>query len=148
MQVRALEIGDLQPLAKLFDDYRVFYRQPSDMGAARDFVAQRLQRGDSVLLGAFTDGELVGFMQLYPSFTSVGMAPLWILNDLYVTADARRSGVATALMNAARDHARATGARRVVLATEKSNTSAQRLYERLGYRREEDFFVYELDVSR
>lgn len=147
MAIRALHKDDLEPLARLFDQYRVFYRQASDPEAARSFIAARLARGDAALLGAFVDGDLAGFTQLYPSYTSVGMARIWILNDLYVREDARRLGVATALMDAAREFGAMTGARRLVLATEVNNTRAQRLYEKLGYRREEDFYVYELELE-
>lgn len=146
MHVRALQRADLEPLAELFDEYRRFYSQAADVEAAREFLAARLRRGDSVLLGADRDGVLVGFTQLYPSFTSVGLARIWVLNDLYVRASARRSGAATALMDAARAYAVATDARRIVLATERDNVAAQRLYEGLGYRREQDFYVYELEL--
>lgn len=147
MEIRALQSDDLEPLAHLFDQYRVFYRQTSNLDAARSFISQRLSRGDAAILGAFVDSELVGFTQLYPSYTSVGLGRIWILNDLYVREDARRYGVATALMEAAREFAEMTGSRRLVLATEIHNEKAQRLYEKLGYRREEDFYVYELALD-
>lgn len=147
MEIRALTMDDLEPLAHLFDQYRVFYRQPADPEAARDFIAHRLQREDAALLGAILNGDLAGFAQLYPSFTSVGMQRIWILNDLYVHEDARRKGVATALMTAAREYAELTGAARLELATEKTNRGAQALYEHLGWHRDQDFYHYSLDVE-
>lgn len=147
MDIRALDSTDLEPLAHLFDQYRVFYRQPSDLDAARTFLSQRLARGDSAILGAHLGDHLAGFTQLYPSFTSVGMARLWILNDLYVAEDSRRKGVATALMNAAREFAEMTDAARLVLSTERDNTGAQKLYEHLGYHRDQDFYTYELPLD-
>lgn len=147
MEIRALETQDHEPLAHLFDQYRVFYRQETDVDAARAFVGQRLSRGDAAIFGAFVNDELVGFTQLYPSYTSVGLGRIWILNDLYVREDARRKGIATALMQAAREFAEITESRRLVLSTEVHNKGAQRLYENLGYRRENDFYWYELSLD-
>lgn len=147
MEIRALEKQDHEALAHLFDQYRVFYRQESDPEAAKNFVGQRLSRGDSAVFGAFIDDELVGFTQLYPSYTSVGLGRIWILNDLYVREDTRRRGVATALMQTAREFAEITDSKRLVLSTEVHNRGAQRLYERLGYRRENEFYFYELALE-
>lgn len=146
MEIRALGEDDLPQLATLFDQYRVFYRQPTDRAAARTFVSQRLSRGDSAFLGAVVHDVLVGFVQMYPSYTSVGMGRLWILNDLYVSADARKRGVATALMQAAKEYAEMTGARGMALSTARDNHAAQHLYEKLGWQRDEDYFTYELSL--
>lgn len=138
---------DLDALVPLFDAYRQFYRQPSDEAAAQAFLAERLAQGDSViLLARGPAGQAIGFTQLYPMFSSVRMRRLWVLNDLFVRPEARRSGVARALMEAARAHARRTGAVALTLATEKDNLSAKRLYEALGYRRDDAFDYYELSV--
>ncbi len=138
----------LDLLAPLFDAYRVFYRQESDPALARSFIAARLDAGDSVIFLAVPArdgaGEALGFTQLYPSFSSVSAKRLWILNDLYVSASARRGGVGRALMDRARRLAEDTGAKGLVLATKLDNKNAQRLYESLGYRRDEDFYHYEL----
>ena len=133
-------------VARLFDQYRVFYEQASDPGAAKDFIATRLDAGDSVILCAVQNDEIVGFTQLYPSFTSVGMRPLWILNDLFVAKSARRRGVGRRLMQAARDHAEQTGAVRLLLETGISNTGAQALYESEGWIRDDEFYRYALNV--
>lgn len=133
MDVRRATIDDVEAIAPLFDQYRSFYQQPSDPALAQRFIAERLQRGESVVLVAEADGKAVGFTQLFPSFSSVGAARIWILNDLYVDAAARRMGVARALLQAAADFARADGARRLELETDHGNDSAQALYRRLGW---------------
>ena len=144
--VRRATVEDLDGLAILFDSYRQFYRRPSDAGAARRFLAERLEHDESVVLVA-DDGEaLVGFTQLYPAFSSVSLVRLWILNDLFVAPSAREAGVGRQLMEAARAFAVSTGARRLVLATEEDNRTAQRLYEALGYRHESGFRTYEFDL--
>ncbi len=138
---------DLEDVARLFDAYRVFYRQTSDLAATRAFISERFQRRDSVVFLARKDGVPAGFVQLYPSLSSVSMAPIWILNDLYVDAKMRGGGVGRRLMNRARDFAAASGAIRLELTTERTNTTAQRLYEGVGYARDEVFYKYILTVA-
>ncbi|HEX9068702.1 MAG TPA: GNAT family N-acetyltransferase [Ktedonobacterales bacterium] len=137
---------DLDTLAPLFDGYRQFYRQPTDLAAARDFLRERLTRGESVIFLAWRGGNAAGFTQLYPTFSSVSMKRLWILNDLFVVADARRAGVAQALLERARRHAVETGAKGLTLQTARDNIPAQALYESLGWTREQMFYAYNLLV--
>ncbi|MDA0674460.1 MAG: GNAT family N-acetyltransferase [Cyanobacteria bacterium] len=146
MDIRPAHTADLEPLAALFDQYRVFYGQPAQRVAARHFIQNRLEQGDSVILVADQAGTLGGFTQLYPSFSSVSMKPIWILNDLFVAASHRRQGIATALMVAAARHGTATGAIRLELATQVTNQAAQALYESLGYGRDVDFYHYSLQL--
>ena len=94
------------------------------------------------------DGGCVGFMQLYPAFASLSMAPNWILNDLYVEPAGRGKGVATALMGAARQLAVDTGAAELFLQTARDNTTAQSLYVGLGYKRDDEFLVYTLSMPQ
>lgn len=141
-EIRSAGIGDLETLVPLFDAYRVFYRCPSDPDRARPFLAARLAAGDSRIFLALRDGRAVGFTQLYPSFSSLSMQRLWILNDLFVDPGARRGGTGKALMKAAEDFARADGAKGLALATQTGNHTAQGLYAKMGYRRDEEFFHY------
>ena len=133
MNVRRATVEDVDAIAPLFDLYRTFYEQPSDLALAHRFIGERLQQGESVIFLAEMDGKAVGFTQLFPSFSSVGATRIWILNDLYVDATARRQGVAQALLQAASEFARADGARRLELETDHGNDSAQALYRRLGW---------------
>ena len=137
-------------IAPLFDAYRQFYRKPADLAGAHSFIAERLKRDESVLFVAFvqcgTNSRAVGFVQLYPVFSSLSMRPQWILSDLYVAPEARKQGAGAALMNRARELARATGADGLMLETAVDNLTAQKLYEELGYKRDEEFFRYFLAV--
>src|SRR5258706_5078788 len=90
---------DLDMVAELFDAYRMFYRQPTDLAAARAFLQERFRRRDAIIFIAYRDGVPAGFTQLYPSLSSVSMAPIWILNDLFVNAAARGHGVGRRLMD-------------------------------------------------
>lgn len=136
----------LDEVAELFDLYRQFYDQPADLETAHKFISERMVKKESVIFLARLGRQAAGFVQLYASFCSVAASPMWILYDLYVTESGRGQGVAEALMNRARDLARETGASRIDLSTATDNHRAQRLYERLGYQRDQDFFVYSLEL--
>lgn len=138
-------LDDLDLIAPLFDGYRQFYGQASDLDGARAFLRARLELDESVILLAVHDGVGLGFIQLYPSFSSVTMQRLWTLNDLYVAPAARRQGVATDLLEAARQYAIETESKGLELATAPDNTAAQALYEALGWQRD-SFYHYYLHV--
>ena len=125
--------ADLDALAVLFDAYRQFYGQASDVPRARDWLRSRLRVGESVVLLAKREGTTVGFVQLYPMFSSVRTAKTWILNDLYVEAGARRGGVARALLDAAAKFARDDGAAGISLETTQDNAAARALYRAAGW---------------
>lgn len=146
--VRAAVADDLPQLARLFDLYRQFYRKPSDVEAARDFLQARFAAGDSVIFVAEdAEGRLLGFTQLYPGICSVAMRRYWTLYDLYVDGSARRTGVGRSLMERARGFAADAGALRIELETAVDNLAAQRLYKDLGYEREQHFLKFALDVD-
>jgi ribosomal protein S18 acetylase RimI-like enzyme len=150
MDVKTIRAGleHLGVLAGLFDGYRQFYGQEPDLPGARTFLEARLKGRESVVLLAVpkdAPGTAVGFVQLYPSFSSVSMKPIWILNDLFVAPQSRRAGVARSLLDAALELARSTGAARLRLSTAKDNEAAKALYAAAGYRMV-DFDQYELQV--
>jgi GNAT superfamily N-acetyltransferase len=141
--VRQATIHDLDRVAPLFDAYRVFYGQPADIERATRFLHERFQHHDTVIMLAVdNEGEGVGFVQLFPMFTSVCTARTYLLNDLFVAPAARRQGVAAALMHEAMDFARAVGAFGMTLATAHTNVPAQHLYESLGWKRDDEFREY------
>ena len=145
--IRRATVADVDLVAPLFDAYRQFYKLPSNLALSRDFLAARLSRNESiVLLAQSSDGTPVGFVQLYPSFSSLRAAPNYILNDLFVSPAARGRGVGRLLMEAAADTARAAGAAGMTLSTAIANTTAQALYESLGWKRETSFYEYNLDL--
>jgi GNAT superfamily N-acetyltransferase len=145
-QVDRADVSDVDALHELFMGYLAFYERDVDPESARVFLRERIQNGQSVVFVAWLDGRAVGFVQLYPAFASLSLKRNWILNDLFVAESARGSGVATALMTAARQLASETGACEVFLQTARTNASAQALYEKLGYVRDDAFLVYTLDV--
>lgn len=144
--IRQAALADIEALTILFDEYRQFYGRASDTKAARAFLISRFEHGESVLFLALQDNEPIGFTQLYPSFSSLSLARVFVLNDLFVHEQARRKGVASKLMSAATDFAKSVGAIRVSLSTATSNETAQALYQSAGWKRDEQFFVYHFAI--
>ena len=145
--IRLAEARDLDQLAELFDQYRQFYECPPDLGAAKNWIAENLERGRSTLFAADNGSQLLGFTQLYPALCSVDLVDYFVLYDLYVIEAARRQGIARALMNAASDWAKAQGADRLDLETARDNAPGQALYRDLGYELDEVFLKFSLDLS-
>lgn len=142
IQIRRATIEQLDDLVPLFDGYRRFYEQASDLQGARRFLSERILHGESVVLLAYQGSQAVGFTQLYPLFSSVTMERLWLLNDLFVQPEVRGQGVGEALIEQAAALCRSMGAKGLTLETGVTNLGAQRLYERHGYHREEGVYHY------
>lgn len=151
MHIKRINTTERELVVDLFDQYRVFYNQPSNKKLADNYLEQRLENNESVIFVALenVNGNVVpvGFTQLYPSFSSVRAVKNWILNDLYVSADHRKKGVGEKLIQAAMQYAKADSATYVQLETATDNYNAQRLYETIGFVKqqpEEGFFVYRI----
>ncbi|HAS6475743.1 TPA: GNAT family N-acetyltransferase [Vibrio parahaemolyticus] len=148
MEIVKATIEQLDLVSPLFDAYRVFYGQESDLTVAREFIESRLNNDESVIYLALDDkGNGLGFTQLYPSFSSVSAARTWVLNDLFVLDTARRQGVAKKLMDAAKDMGKKDNVKGLALETAESNVNAQKLYESLGYERESGTYHYFLQLQ-
>jgi GNAT superfamily N-acetyltransferase len=145
--IRKIGVTDVDPVAPLFDAYRQFYGRPSDLVLARQFLTDRLSAHESIVLLAQSEEAVgTGYVQIYPTFSSVRAARIYILNDLFVSPQARGRGVGRLLMEASVRTARADGAARLKLSTAINNIPAQRLYESLGWVRDQDYYEYNLGV--
>jgi GNAT superfamily N-acetyltransferase len=149
MPIRRAGLSDLDLVAPLFDAYRQFYRRPADPALARRFIRDRLEADDAVIYLAESHGRAEGFVQLYPAWSSTAAVPgrLWLLNDLFVIPEARGRGIGQALLAEAKQLGLATNAVGLFLQTARENHGAQRLYESTGYRLDDHYLVYELDLS-
>ena len=134
-------IDHLNDLAPLFGEYRMFYRQESNKRAAKDFLYNRLTKNDTIIYIAYIDKIAVGFTQLFPSFSSVSMQPLYILNDLYVDKEFRNQGIGVSLLNKAKELCKKNNYKGLALQTEMSNP-VQYLYESLGWKKDKDFHYF------
>ncbi len=144
---RRVTLDDLDLVAPLFNQYRVFYDQPSDLAAASAFLGQRLRFGESTILLATWSGNAAGFTQLYPMLSSVRAARIWILNDLFVAPESRRFGIASALLDAAQDFGREAGALRLELETTHDNHAAQTLYRDAGWISHNDTLRFRIGLA-
>ena len=143
MVIRKAHIKDIDAVASLFDAYRVFYRKPSDIGGALAFLKDRLSHQDSIIfLAEAEDKSIVGFTQLYPSYSSTKMKRLWILNDLYVDPSYRGQGISKQLIDQAKVHCKQTKAAGLLLETEKSNIIGNQLYPAVGFELETNNFYF------
>ena len=145
MIIRRAKKKDIDDLSILFDKYRIFYKQKSDIDSARSFLKKRMKRKDSVIFVAEERDELIGFTQLFPIFSSVSMKRTWLLNDLYINEKSRGIGAATKLLDAAKDFGAETKSKWLLLQTAADNFTAQKVYEKNGWIRETDFF-YRKDI--
>ncbi len=132
--IKQISLSNYQEVVELFNLYRIFYQQPSDLSLADQFIASRLSRQESVMFAYYAQHEeAVAFVQLYPTFSSVRASKTWILNDLYVREDYRMKGIAEKLMRKAVQFAKEDGAVSITLETAKDNLPAKALYHKMGF---------------
>ena len=146
LTIREAQIGDVQSIGELFDQYRQFYEYPPNVDAATRYISDRLTTGTSVVLVAVREKSLLGFAQMYPTWCSLQGGRVYVLYDLFVAPNDRRHGVGRQLMQAAADRAKRDGMVRLDLSTAKSNSRAQSLYESLGWQRDNHYCVYSLKL--
>ncbi len=147
MEVRTAKSDDLIALVKLFDNYRVWYRKNSDVEGAKKFLGERLEKGDSQIYVCGDENELVGFVQLYPLFSSTRMKKFWLLNDLFIDSTHRGKGLSLMLIERSKELVRQSGACGMFLETEITNTIGNKLYPRAGFRLNETTNFYEWEVD-
>ncbi|WP_235425127.1 GNAT family N-acetyltransferase [Heyndrickxia ginsengihumi] len=142
IHIRQANLKDIEEIAVLFNHYRMFYDQPSNVQAAKKFMKERLEYEDSIIYIAVYKGRAVGLMQLYPTFSSISVKRAYILNDLYVVEEARGKGIGQQLMEKAIQFSKDKDASYITLTTAVTNTTAKRLYERNGFKKETEFDTY------
>lgn len=145
--VKQATVEDVHLITPLFNAYRMFYGQHSNIVAAGDFIKERLQNNQSVIFIAMNDDKAVGFTQLYPIFSSVGLKNAWLLNDLFVTEAERGKRIATQLLEAAKQLGRDTNSGWLMLQTAAANNAAQKVYETNGWVKDNDYYVYTFSIT-
>ena len=153
VNIKQAGIEDMDAIIPLFIAYRTFYKFDSDPEALRDYLYERLKNNQCVIFLAVINDTgatetAIGFTQLYPSFSSLSLKKTWTLFDLFVSPEARQLSVGQQLMNRAKQMAHESGACEIMLHTAADNVTAQRLYEKLGYERDNDFYSYYLLLRR
>jgi ribosomal protein S18 acetylase RimI-like enzyme len=149
MRIIQATLEHLDLLTPMFIKYREFYGELPFPDSSRKFLETRLKRKESVIYLALADDEdkLLGYCQLFPSYSSLSLKRVWILNDIFVAEDARRMLVADRLLQTAKQMAKETNAVRMRVATSVSNEVAQKTYESIGFREDTRFKNYILELG-
>ena len=141
MQIKQAQHADIHVLVILFEAYREFYGQKADLPSSRKFLQERFENQENIVFIAYEEDEPMGFTQLYKTFSSVSLQPFYILNDLFVYPEFRKKGVGKALLEHAKYFCETQGFKGLVLETAVDNP-AQKLYERLGWKKDEEYLHY------
>lgn len=142
-KVKRLTVNEVVKVAPLFKQYHEFYNVDSKIENIVQYLTERIEKEESIIFYVENDqGEFLGFTQLYPLFCSLEMKRIWLLYDLFTIPEARNLGVGTALLNKADELAKKENSAFIMLSTAKDNFTAQKLYEKNGYIRDDAFFVY------
>lgn len=144
LEITRATVDDLEALLPLVTGYRVFYEREPELAGERAFVERNLRDGRStIFLARDAEGRsTVGFVQLFQTHSTVCLGPQLILEDLFVIPEARGGGAAMKLIERAEAYAREIGAVGMFLETAMDNETAQRVYERAGWTRENRFYKY------
>ena len=151
--MRIIRINNTQGnfVFELFDKYRTFYKQGSNIQLAKSYIQARLDNNESIIFAALNEHSIpIGFTQLYPNYSSVRAIKNWTLNDLYVEKEYRKLGVGKELIMAALNFARENNAKFVELSTAVDNYTAQSLYEQIGFEKQNpdaEFYTYRINVT-
>jgi len=142
LTIRGASSADVDAVAPLFDAYRAFFTKKPDLDVSRTFLAQRIVRGESVVLAAFEGSAAAGFLQLYPLFSSWYAKQQWFLSDLFVAPAFRDRGIGKRLVESAIAYAEQTGARAILVELPFSEPHLTRFYSRLGFEKDAVFELY------
>ncbi|MDB1145334.1 MAG: GNAT family N-acetyltransferase [Alcaligenaceae bacterium] len=142
MNIFMISEKDIDKTAELFNLYRIFYEQEDNYEASKQFILDNFNTQRSEIFVIAEGDEFVGFVQLYTNLCPIALASYKQLSDLYIKPEFRRQGYAYALMRHVINHYQEKGIQRITLETAVDNFQGQALYEKLGYKKEVDFFTY------
>jgi len=151
IETRKIYNSEYKIVSEMFNKYRIFYKQPSDIVLAENYLKERLEQNEAHIFIAFLKSDLtpIGFTLLYPKFSSVSAKKNWHLGDLYVEREFRKQGIGEKLLQTAINFSREKNARFVSLNTAFDNHTAQKLYENFGFLKKEPtpgYFYYQYDL--
>lgn len=146
IKIKKAGLGDLDQLSDLFDGYRKFYREESDLQMGRAFLQKRIENKESeIFVSVYESKILTGFVQLYPIFSSTRMKRLWLLNDLYVLSEYRGLGISVGLIQKAKELCVTTDSCGMILETARNNEIGNKLYHKTGFILDEEHNYYSWD---
>lgn len=152
IEVRKIDKTEYGQVVEIFNNYRIFYKQASNLELAQSYLKERLANNEAHIFMAFSKEEEqpLAFTLLYPKFSSVSAIKNWHIGDLYVNPQHRKLGIGNKLLETAINFARQENALFVSLNTALDNYGAQNLYESFGFEKREAtpgylYYHYNLD---
>jgi len=146
--IKEATVEDSEKIGEVFDLYRQFYKKDPNKIVSIEYIKQRLTNKESTIFFVEEDNVCIGIVQLYVTFDSLELSKKIILYDLFVRSEYRKKGIGAMLMDASKDFAKNNGITGIELSTAISNGTAQRLYESLGYERDNEFYNYYLSTKK
>ncbi len=143
MKIREAKSSDINQLSKLFNSYRMFYGKESNIDISKEFLDSRIINKDSIIYVCEVRNNIIGFVQLYPLFSSTRVSKYWLLNDLFVDVKERGNGYSKLLIERAKKLVIESKACGMMLETEKSNNIGNKLYPITGFKMNELSNFYE-----
>jgi GNAT superfamily N-acetyltransferase len=141
--------ADLPDLLPLMRGYCDFYEvEPSDdalLAMSRELIADPDKEGLQLI--ARDEARAVGFATVFWTWSTLSASRIGVMNDIFVAADARGSGAAPALIEACAERCRERGVTQLDWTTAQDNLRAQKLYDRIGARRDERWLAYSLSTG-
>ena len=148
--IRKATIYDLDQLTNLFNQYLVFYKKPSNFEKHKSFLKERIENNEAIIFIAFDDEikeKAIGFTLIYPTFSSILLSKILILNDLYVDVTIRNNKIGEKLILKTVELAKELDVKLVRLRTAKNNAIAQGLYQKMGFVRDDLVYTFDLAVK-
>ncbi|PNZ39544.1 GNAT family N-acetyltransferase [Mammaliicoccus vitulinus] len=142
MNISRLQVNEVNKIIPIFNEYRVYFGEQSDIDAAERFLYENLSSDNAVIFIAEDNDDVIGFIQLYTMLSSMKMSELLIINDLYLTAKARGQRIGEKLMHQVFKYGKENGYETIYLETEKSNIGGNRLYTKLGMQIDDEHNYY------
>lgn len=141
-QIEIATLEHLNEFAELFDSYRVFYEQPSDLERGKSFLKERITNKETVTFLIKKDNKYVGFAQLYSLYHYKTLKRQWLLSDLFVDPAYRGSGLAINLIDQCKQYCIETDACGLLLETQKTNKIGNSLYPKCGFELDSEHNYY------
>ena len=154
--VRPVAPADFDKWLRLWQGYNLFYARPSLPAEITQMTWSRLfdayepvnalvaERNMAVTDVPDKNNELLGLVHYLFHRSTIHIAPVCYLQDLFTTEAARGQGVGRALIAGVYDRARQAGSPRVYWQTHETNSTAMHLYDQVAER--SGFVVYRHQV--
>jgi GNAT superfamily N-acetyltransferase len=142
--VTEADLPDLLPLMRGYCDF--YGVDPSDddlLEMSRELIRSPALDGIQ-LIARDNDGGALGFATVLWTWSTLSASRIAVMNDLFVSGEARGGGIADALIHACAERARERGATSLDWQTANDNDRARAVYERVGGRRDERWVDYSI----